>query len=156
MTEHRETRVLSRNESLRLLASEVIGRVVLTANALPTALPVHYGVDGDAVVFRTGPGIKLNTASRGTVVAFEADHFDEELRMGWSVVVVGVAHVVTDPDGVARAEAVLTEWWAEPAHPRIVRIEIGSITGRWLVPVPAGMAPATPEPGEPADADGGQ
>jgi uncharacterized protein len=138
MAERRELRILSRAESLDLLASTSVGRVVITANALPAALPVNYVVDGETVVFRTGAGIKLDAAERGTVVAFEADHFVDELRMGWSVLVVGVARLVTDPDDVARADSLAIPTWAEPSSAGYVRVEIGSISGRFLAPVAAG------------------
>ena len=140
MAEHRELRSLSRSDSLDLLARTSVGRVVLTANALPAALPVNYVVDGETVVLRSGQGIKLDAAERGTVVAFEADHFVDELRMGWSVLVVGVARLLTTPEDVALAEALDVPAWAEPASGTYVRIEIGSISGRFLAPVPAGAA----------------
>jgi uncharacterized protein len=140
MAEHRELRVLSRAESLDLLASATVGRVVLTSNALPAALPVTYAVDGATVVFRSGPGIKLDAAERGTVVAFEADHFVDELRMGWSVLVVGVARLLTSPADVARAEALDIPAWTEPVSGGYVRVEIGSVSGRFLAPVRAGVA----------------
>jgi len=142
MAEHRQLRILSRAESLELLASASVGRVVLTANALPAALPVNYVVDGETVVFRTGAGIKLDAAERGTVVAFEADHFVDELRMGWSVLVVGVARLLTDPVDVAHADLLAIPTWAELSPAGYVRVEIGSISGRFLAPVPAGARAA--------------
>jgi nitroimidazol reductase NimA-like FMN-containing flavoprotein (pyridoxamine 5'-phosphate oxidase superfamily) len=140
MDEPRELRVLSRSECLELLASARLGRVILSAHALPTAMPVNYVLDGDWVVFRSGVGLKLSAADAGTVVAFEVDHFDTELRMGWSVVVTGVAKRIVEPHEVARAEALAVPTWihAEERALDFVRIEIGSVTGRRLVPVPAG------------------
>jgi len=137
MEEPRELRVLTRSESLELLASARLGRVILSAHALPTAMPVNYALDGDGIVFRSGAGMKLSAAEAGTVVAFQVDHFDTDLRMGWSVVVTGVAKRLVDPHEVARAEALAVPTWIQADDHQLdfVRIEIGSVTGRWLVPV---------------------
>ena len=149
MNEPRDLRVLSRAESLELLASGYVGRVVLSAHALPVAVPVNYVLDGDAVVFRSGPGLTLSAAGSGTVVAFQVDHFSPELRMGWSVLATGIAHLLVDPAEVERAESLDIATWVTPsADMGFVRVELGTVSGRWLVPVaePA----AAPRPGGPA------
>ena len=117
-----------------LLTSADIGRVVLTDRALPTALPVSYVLDGDDIIFRTGEGAKLAAARRGTVVAFEVDHFDPALRIGWSVVVTGVATVVTDPDDLSHVLELGIPTWvaAESAH--FVRLPTAMVNGRRVAP----------------------
>ena len=144
MNEPRELRVLTRTESLELLASGLIGRVVLSVHALPIAVPVNYVLDGESVVFRSGAGMKLSAAEAGTVVAFQVDHFTPELRMGWSVLATGVAHRVLDPEEVDRAEQLGVPTWIEPSDDMgFVRIELGTVSGRWLVPVPESAVPHT-------------
>lgn len=54
-------------------------------------------LDGDAVVFATAPGYKLNGVSRSTG-AFEVDCVDAATRSGWSVVVHALAQEITDAD----------------------------------------------------------
>jgi uncharacterized protein len=143
MSDRRELRVLSRAESIDLLATAWIGRVILTANALPTALPVNYALDGDAIVFRSAEGVKLSAGEAGTVVAFEVDHFDAQLRMGWSVLATGLARRLSDPVEVRRAQDLGVPTWVEPGpHDGYVRIDIGSVTGRRLVPLAHGPASA--------------
>jgi uncharacterized protein len=145
MNEPRELRVLSRAESLDLLASAFIGRVVLSVHALPIAVPVNYVLDGDSVVFRTGTGLKLSAAEAGTVVAFQVDHFTPELRMGWSVLATGVAHRIVAPAEVQRAAQLGVPTWVGPHEDMdFVRVELGTVSGRWLVPVTqaAGLHPA--------------
>ncbi len=117
--------------------------MVLTANALPTALPVNYALDDGGIVFRSGAGMKLSAAQTGTVVAFEVDHFDPSLRIGWSVLVTGVARQLVDAQDLAGAEAMDIPTWAEPAAAQYVRVELGVVTGRRLAPVPRGHS-ATP------------
>src|SRR5438874_6539251 len=90
--------VLDRGESLRLLGTVPIGRVVFTEQALPAAQPVSFALFDDAVVFRATAGSRLAAAARDAVVAFEADEFDPTLRSGWSVLVVGRAREIRDPE----------------------------------------------------------
>ena len=51
MTGHLE--VLSDEECRALLSSGRVGRVAVTADALPVIAPVNYVVDGNTIVFRT-------------------------------------------------------------------------------------------------------
>ena len=63
----------------------------------PMIFPVNYRLDGEAVVFRTDPGTKLDHGPRAPA-SFEIDRFDREHRTGWSVVVVGRLEEVTPYD----------------------------------------------------------
>src|SRR5579864_9394187 len=83
-------------ECLRLLASVPVGRVGVTIDALPAVLPVNFVVSDGAVLFRTVPGTKLDTATAGAVVAFEADGYDPPSD-AWSVLVRGVARPLVGP-----------------------------------------------------------
>jgi uncharacterized protein len=73
---------LTRSECLRLLAGDVIGRVVFTDSALPTVQPVNYVLDDEEIIFRTANGSKLAAATRNAVVASQLDHFDTTTRRG--------------------------------------------------------------------------
>src|SRR5512145_59112 len=104
--------VLSREESLALLASVPVGRVVYTDRALPAILPVNFALDIDeTVVFRTGAGSKLAAATREAVVAFEVDSFDAHARSGWSVVAVGRSRVVEDSAEIERLSKLEIGTW---------------------------------------------
>jgi uncharacterized protein len=89
---------LDRAACLRLLADGQVGRIVFTEGALPAAQPVSYLLDGDEIIFRTADGSKLATTTRDAVVAFQVDQIDPASRSGWSVLGVGQAYEVTDPD----------------------------------------------------------
>jgi nitroimidazol reductase NimA-like FMN-containing flavoprotein (pyridoxamine 5'-phosphate oxidase superfamily) len=123
---------LPHDECLRLLASVPVGRVGVTIDALPAVLPVNFVVRGDAVVFRTVPGTKLDAATAGSVVAFEADGYGTDSDpSGWSVLARGVAREITDPDELAAARALPLESWAwDGGADRFVRIELTVLTGR--------------------------
>lgn len=122
---------LSEDECVRLLGSVPLGRVAVTVGALPVVLPVNFSLlDGD-VVFRTVAGTKFHAASAGAVVAFEVDSYDPDGSSGWSVLVQGVARVVTDPDLLDRVRQLPIDPWAiDGAADRVVRITTSRISGR--------------------------
>ena len=105
----RSRETLSRDESLRLLGSVPIGRVVFTHLALPAIRPVCHLVDGDQIVIRADLGEAI-AAAGGTVVAYEADTIDPDDQVGWSVVVVGRARRLPDTGENARYRAALRPW----------------------------------------------
>ncbi len=120
---------LSRDESLALLASAPVGRVVFTIRALPAIQPVNFIYDDGHVVFRTGPGTKLASVLRDGVVAFEADEIDPVARTGWSVTVIGHVHEITDPFERERLMAALTPW-APGDRDNLLRVAAEVVTGR--------------------------
>jgi nitroimidazol reductase NimA-like FMN-containing flavoprotein (pyridoxamine 5'-phosphate oxidase superfamily) len=125
------SRVLDRQECLRLLAKAPVGRVVYTRRALPAVLPVNFSLDADdSVLLRTSAGSDLVRAVDGVVVAFEADDFDAATRSGWSVVVTGRATVVTDPGEHERLSRTGPRSWVVTCDGVFVRIEAELVTGR--------------------------
>ena len=96
--------------AMELLGSIWLGRIVFTADALPTIRPVDHVVADGCVIVRTGSGTMLARAllrsgREGMVVAYEADDIDLTTRAGWSVIVTGRAVLVTDPDELRRYQA---------------------------------------------------
>jgi hypothetical protein len=111
-TDVRQLEALPREESLRLLASTSLGRVVFTHFALPAIRPVNHMVEGDTIIIRTHLGAVIASAvdGTGTVVAYEADMIGPDDHLGWSVIVVGRANRVTDPGEIARYQHALRPW----------------------------------------------
>ncbi|HEX4657091.1 MAG TPA: pyridoxamine 5'-phosphate oxidase family protein [Streptosporangiaceae bacterium] len=135
MDDQRRLEALSPHESMRLLAGVPLGRVVFTARALPAIRPVSHLVDGDYVIIRTDGGAAITSelrADAGTVVAYEADVIDMTERLGWSVIVVGVAHRVIDPDHAALYRRSLQSW-AGGAKDQVIAIHADMVTGFRLV-----------------------
>jgi hypothetical protein len=123
-------------ECLRLLATEEVGRLVVVLGGQPLVFPLNYALDGDAVVFRTAPGTKLEAISR-SLVAFEVDRWAPSGQSGWSVVVEGIAQEVTSADAPGLRErlarlAVRPLATGDRLH--FVRIVPFSITGSRLRP----------------------
>ncbi|UNO43380.1 pyridoxamine 5'-phosphate oxidase family protein [Streptomyces sp. MST-110588] len=144
MHEHDSLRTLGRTACLRLLGRVPLGRVVYTENALPAVLPVNFCLDQDgAVLLRTSATSQMAGAVDDSVVAFEADHFDETTRTGWSVVVTGRATVVTSPGEIARLDVTVPHSWVPMDEPVFVRIAPELITGRDLGPTTRSCTPET-------------
>lgn len=127
---------LDGDEALSLLGTVSFGRIVFTRHALPTVRPVNHVLDDGDVVIRTHEGAALtsharNAAGSGVVVAYEADAIDPDTHLGWSVVVTGYAHLVTDPDELARYQALLNPW-VNQTMDYAVRIRPDLITGMRL------------------------
>jgi len=120
---------------MRLLGSVSLGRIVFTARALPAIRPVTHLVDGDYVIIRTDRNAAIISelrADAGTVVAYEADAIDTAEHLGWSVIVLGVAHRVIDPDEAAAYRRALRPW-VSGAKDQVVAIHADMVTGFRLV-----------------------
>lgn len=124
------TEVLGEDECRALLTGAKIGRVGVCVGAMPAIFPVNFVVDGDSIVFRTAEGTKLNAATHQTVVAFECDRVDEFEHSGWSVLAVGMARAVTDPDEIERLRRLPLRPWAAGHRECFVRIPLDLVTGR--------------------------
>jgi len=129
-TSKRALRTLSPAECFDLLGPGGVGRVgFLSANGI-MMLPVNFAVTGKTIVFRTAPDTLLALYANAQV-SFEADRLDEALREGWSVLVHGHAHKVTDEREMLRLEhETQLEPWAAGARDVYVRITPNQISGR--------------------------
>jgi nitroimidazol reductase NimA-like FMN-containing flavoprotein (pyridoxamine 5'-phosphate oxidase superfamily) len=128
---HSGIEVLHRDECLRLLEQDVIGRLAVVVGGAPTIFPVNYRVDGESIVFRSDPGTKVDIGPRARA-CFEIDHFDRERRTGWSVVVSGRLDEVTPYDGAAldRVRDLPIDPWAGGVKAHWMRLTGDRVTGR--------------------------
>jgi Pyridoxamine 5'-phosphate oxidase len=120
---------------MRLLGTISVGRVVFTARALPAIRPVCHLVDGDRIIIRADRKAAITSelrAEAGTVVAYEADSIDLVDHLGWSVIVVGVAHRVIDPD-VAAIYRLSLRPWVGGVKDQVIAIHADMVTGFRLV-----------------------
>ena len=127
--------ILDRDACLGLLADDEIGRLAVLAGGTPLILPVNYQLDGEASVFRTDPGTKLDQGLRAHA-AFEIDSFDRGERTGWSVVAQGRLEEVSEYDAITldRVTHLPVEPWAGGEKAHWVRLVPSSITGRRVRP----------------------
>jgi uncharacterized protein len=139
-----ELRVLDRDQCLRLLADDEIGRLAVIAGNSPVIFPVNYALDGDTIVFRTDPGTKLAHGPRGRA-SFEVDRLDRAGRAGWSVVATGRLEEVTHYDAaiLARVRRLAIDPWAGGAKLHWMRLVPDRITGRRVERPRAAPGPPT-------------
>lgn len=125
---------LTLEECLTLLAETSVGRIAGIANGKPFVFPVNYLLEGRTVVFRTGEGTKRHGASFGQV-AFEIDSIDQTTRTGWSVILHGVGHEISE--ALDHYSQHLRELdlhpWPPGEKPHWVAIHAESITGRRII-----------------------
>ena len=121
---------LSRDECLRLVGQVPFGRIVYTRQALPAVALVNFTVDDGDIVIRTDSSGKLAAATRGAVVAFEADSVDIVTHVGWSVTVVGYSRAVTDGADVRHLEQAGLSPWAPGKRDHFIRISPEIVNGR--------------------------
>jgi nitroimidazol reductase NimA-like FMN-containing flavoprotein (pyridoxamine 5'-phosphate oxidase superfamily) len=130
---------LDEAESLQLIAHGGIGRIAYESRFGPAVLPVNYQWHDGAIVFRTArhsaldEDLQTGIAGGEYKVAFEIDEIDTAGRQGWSVLIQGPAHHVSEAERDAAIEAGVEPW---PAGDRelFVRIIPTHITGRRISP----------------------
>jgi hypothetical protein len=121
---------LPRDECLRLVGQVPLGRIVYTRQALPAVELVNFTLDNDEIVIRTDSSGKLAAATRGAVVAFEADSVDLATHVGWSVTIIGYSRAVTDGADLRRLEQTGLSPWAPGKRDHFIRITPEIVNGR--------------------------
>jgi nitroimidazol reductase NimA-like FMN-containing flavoprotein (pyridoxamine 5'-phosphate oxidase superfamily) len=124
---------IDRDECLKLMERHpaCVGRVAL-AGPRPVIFPVNYAIDRGNIVFRTDPGTKFHAALHSAFVAFEVDWVEPSWQIGWSVVVRGQAHLVTNPEELQRLHSLPLLPWAAGDKEHYVSIKTELISGRRL------------------------
>ena len=121
---------LSREECMTLLRTQPVGRfVVAQGDAPPHVVPVNYVLDGENVVFRSGPGTKLKLVPGGTV-SFQVDSIDPGREEGWSVLIGGRAYQAFAHE----IEHLRLDPYDKGEKERWVRLEPDVVTGRRIRP----------------------
>ena len=132
---------IARDECLRLLGANAVGRVVVIRPAIETPVirPVNYVFDeaSQSVVFRCIPGTKFASLMRASRAWFEIDGIDGDRRTGWSVIIAGVTEVVTLSAEVRRLDSIGLDSWIAGQNAEWVRINARVVSGRRVRAAPA-------------------
>jgi nitroimidazol reductase NimA-like FMN-containing flavoprotein (pyridoxamine 5'-phosphate oxidase superfamily) len=123
---------LGRDECLRLLAGQKVGRLLLVEDAVPIAQPVNYVLDGEEVVFATGSRRKRRAAERQRTLGFQIDHVDSDSHCGWSVLGGGEAYEITAPLRLAQLDRAMGDSWVPGAVGHVIAIPLRILQGRRL------------------------
>ncbi len=130
---------LDETESLRLISPGGVGRIAYQSRFGPAVLPVNYQWHDGAVVFRTArhsaldEDLQTGIAGGDYQVAFEIDEIDIAGREGWSVLIQGPAHHVSEAERQS-AEQAGVEPWPSGDRELFVRIVPSRVTGRRIRP----------------------
>ena len=128
-----QTRVheLTRAEAVDLLQFHAyVGRIGFVVDGQPLIFPVNYLADDDSIVFCTEPGTKLSAIAGGASVVFEVDDSRALYHSGWSVLVKGTAHEITDESQLDELRRGPLHSWATRSTAHWVRLSIEEVTGR--------------------------
>ena len=129
---------LSRDECFELLRTQPVGRLaVADDDGPPLVVPVNFVVAGEAIVFRSDPGLKLRLLRRRPV-SFQADFVDPFHHTGWSVLAHGTGYEASHWE----TDHLTLEPWAEGTKGQWVRIAVDDITGRRLSAVELAWPPS--------------
>jgi nitroimidazol reductase NimA-like FMN-containing flavoprotein (pyridoxamine 5'-phosphate oxidase superfamily) len=130
---------LDKAECLRLISPGGVGRIGYTNRGGIEVLPVNYTIIDGAIVFRTaehGPlDEDLRTGIEGAEyrVAFQIDEIDQAGQLGWSVLVNGPIHHVSEDERAAVSASGEVDPWVPEGRQLYVRITPSRITGRRIV-----------------------
>jgi uncharacterized protein len=115
-----------------LLASSTLGRLGVIVDGRPEIFPVNHVYDRQTgcVAFPTNGRTKLHAALDWPWVAFEVDGLERDGGAGWSVLVVGRAETITDPEDITRVAQNRHVLWAGGEAVTWIRIVPSKMTGR--------------------------
>ena len=122
--------ILDDDECLRLLAREPVGRIALTAAALPVVLPVNFVTVDRTIVFASDPGLKLEAARAGQIACLEVDGYEVLDHSGWSVLATGRLAEITDAERLIAAHKLPLSPWALSHPEHFVELSIELLSGR--------------------------
>lgn len=125
--------VLSDEQCWDLLRANQIGRLATVVGGRVDIFPINYLVHEGEIYFKTAEGSKLAGVMAHHEVAFEIDGFDQDTNEAWSVVLAGLARVLSHDDELDAAETLpLFPWNLAPKN-RYVAISPLEVSGRRFV-----------------------
>lgn len=127
----RRMRDLTVDESLALLLTRPMGRLVYVVDGDARVVPLNYMLHRRAITFRTAYSALLDDIEQRPVL-FEVDYSDNARREGWSVIVHGVAEEIWRGDELTIMRELPLRPWAPGNRDRYVRIVTSKITGRMI------------------------
>ena len=133
--DHEPLEELSESECWTLLRTVDVGRLAAPSRRGGIDIfPVNHLVDQGSIVFRTAAGTKVTNAVEAPEIAFEADNaacsYDEQRDDPWSVVVHGVAELITIQTDLFDSFELIVRPWHVSNKPYFIRLVPTSVSGR--------------------------
>ena len=135
---------MTTSEMHALLLRVGFGHLGCTRDGHPYVVPMHYAYDGQDLYFFTTEGTKTEFIAANTEVCFQVEEIADSSN--WrSVMFIGEAHKITDPDAAEHAMQLITESnetltpalnkteigvWHRESHIAIYRVRSSAIYGR--------------------------
>jgi nitroimidazol reductase NimA-like FMN-containing flavoprotein (pyridoxamine 5'-phosphate oxidase superfamily) len=108
----------------------------------PDIFPVNYVPNYGTIIFRTGPGTKLDALLASPAVVLEADGLNSYGTIAWSVVIKGFAEVVSKNEELQEAAEAGLSPWQPGAKDHLVRVTPQDVSGRrFIISSPSGWWP---------------
>ena len=128
------SRDLSRDECVERLGQVELGRLVFSANCLPTARPVHLDLVGDELRVTLSRDVDRTALKDGDVVALEIDDASSVAPATWIVTVTGKVLGTADPatSGVSKR----SPGWAAAEGLPLLRLSLEQLDGYTTEPLP--------------------
>ena len=130
------TRILSREECMKLLDRPGVGVLALCGIEAPVLRPVNFACDGRQVVIRTGEGQILAAAQGAEPASFVLHAVDSFEHTGSSIVVTGRLRERLSDDELESLP--LRPWARAPKH-HFVALTLDEVSGREIDPTRAAM-----------------
>ena len=125
---------LAPEECRRLLALTQVGRLAYCTDFGPRVIPVNHLVAGEALIFRIGVSTEAARHVPSHAIAFEVDQFEASSGNGWSVLVLGQAHLL-DYAAVRLLDIPPTpRLWPDGQRPLVLQVPLAAVTGRRVRP----------------------
>ena len=119
---------LDTGSCLRLLASQEIGHLGLTAKALPVVTPIRYRLFGETIVFATGCTSELHSARKHAVACVEIAGVDPSTGTEWTALATGRLRVAENPSTWPDAQP-LPPAWGAPDATHFIALDIELLNG---------------------------
>lgn len=129
---HPQLETLTPEQCKAHLSGGGVGRLVMSTDRGPVALPVNYEYSDGRVVISTDIA-KAHALETHHTVGFEIDRIDDVMSEGWSVLVTGPARRVDDPEEILALSSLDLESWAGGDRHALVAIDPKEMTGRVII-----------------------
>lgn len=119
---------LTNDECREYLALKTVGRIAFVHGGRLELLPVNFAFVNGAIYLSTAPESVLAALADGVPVVFEADHLEDLLQMGWSIVARGTSRSIGESE--VRALETPPHPWAPGERDLHIRIDVDELTGK--------------------------
>lgn len=128
-----EAETLDLPDCWRYLRSTSVCRIAFIQGETAEIFPVNYVPSNGTLLIRTGEGTKLDALADHRAVSLETDGLNQYGTIAWSVVVKGVAALVTDTDEIQDAMDAGLSPWQSGTKNSLLRVTPSELTGRRFV-----------------------